>query len=493
MPLTPEEQKEMEMLEQELSPADSQGLTPEEEKEMAALEAELEPTGSGESFLRGASEGATLGFHDEIVGGVEGTADYVRNLFKDVPEKKWSEFYKEARDESRAAQKKAEKQNPASFTGGQVAGGIGSMLVPGGAIAKGAMGAGKLAKGAIGAGKLATGGAVAGAGSSEAEDIKGIASDAKSGAATALVTGGLLKGAGATARGIGKGLHKAGNAKELAELGVSKSAKKALGKEGREEAAKLARKEKILTSDVDETVSRATSALRRVGDDMDVFWNKHLGDKPQFNPRHLSTDIEKNIIPKIRHKHSGANEETILPTIIQDLKRIKPGDKEGLKEFKKQVGEMTQHSNKDVASIYSKVYSKLNDHIEANIKAASGSVKSPKAIDELKQLNKRYRLVKTLTDSTIDKAAGYKPGSAVGLQDTLAGSIGYSVAGPLGAAVGYGLSKVGKKYGPSTASRVHGVLERGGPRADKIKKLLEAGQLSDVAAMVAAQKNTEEK
>ena len=73
--------------------------------------------GKLESFARGAVQTGTLGFADELVGGVE-------SLFTD-------KTYDQARDESRANFKAAEDANPITSGVGSLAGGLATMLIPG--------------------------------------------------------------------------------------------------------------------------------------------------------------------------------------------------------------------------------------------------------------------------------------------------------------------------------------------------------------------------
>jgi len=131
-----------------------------------------------ESAARGALQGATFGFADEIVGGAEA-------LFT-------GKRYAQARDESRANFKAAQAANPGAYLGGDIAGSVATSFIPGLGIAKGA------SLGAM-AGKAALQGAIGGLGASEASDVGGMLSDAAvSGAlsgATAGVVGKVTRGA----------------------------------------------------------------------------------------------------------------------------------------------------------------------------------------------------------------------------------------------------------------------------------------------------------
>jgi hypothetical protein len=132
-----------------------------------------EAPGKLESLGRGALQGVSFGFSDEITGAIE-------SAFTD-------KTYERARNESRAANKKAKDENPWSYGIGEVAGGIGGAAATGGAgLAARAGLTGVKAAVALGAAE----GALAGAGTSEGgidETIK----DALIGGAS----GGALAGA----------------------------------------------------------------------------------------------------------------------------------------------------------------------------------------------------------------------------------------------------------------------------------------------------------
>lgn len=147
-----------------------------------------------ESGIRGLAQGGSLGFADEITGGLE-------SLFTD-------KSYQQARDESRKNYEAAQKANPVTYGAGEVGGAVGTAFIPGLNAASGA----KLA--AI-AGKGALAGSIAGLGTSEADltegDYMGALADTGKGAA---LGGGLGVGAGLA----GKGLQKLSNSNLVQKL-----------------------------------------------------------------------------------------------------------------------------------------------------------------------------------------------------------------------------------------------------------------------------------
>jgi len=110
-----------------------------------------------ESGLRGAAQGATLGFSDEITGGAEAAYSKLTG-----DERSLSDIYSKSRDESRLANKLSEEENPGTYTASNLGAGLATMLVPGLNIAKGA----SLAKAGIQGAKI---GAASGLGASDEE------------------------------------------------------------------------------------------------------------------------------------------------------------------------------------------------------------------------------------------------------------------------------------------------------------------------------------
>lgn len=132
-----------------------------------------------ESFGRGALQGVTGGFADEITGAIEHAITGKR--------------YAQARDESRANYKAAEEANPTASLAGNVGGGLASIFLPGAGVTRAATVAGRIGAGA------ALGG-LAGLGNSEADLTKGDVAGAARDTAIGAAAGGALTGA---AEGLG--------------------------------------------------------------------------------------------------------------------------------------------------------------------------------------------------------------------------------------------------------------------------------------------------
>jgi hypothetical protein len=99
------------------------------EQEQAAPTSGGETTpGMGESAYRGAVQGASLGWGDEL-GGVGGA---IGTMLGGNPKKQsWGDAYRESRDENRARDEAAQKANPKTFMTGEIGGAIGDFpLLP---------------------------------------------------------------------------------------------------------------------------------------------------------------------------------------------------------------------------------------------------------------------------------------------------------------------------------------------------------------------------
>ena len=146
--------------------------------------------------LIGAAQGASFGFADEAEAGLKSA----------LSEDKYSDLIKDIRERNKALSEKY----PVTSTAGELAGGVGSMLL-GGELLAGAKGAKNVASGLSSAAKLSdtlkTGaavGALTGAGSSEAEDLTGLAKDTAVGAGEGAALSGILHGIGNLTSGVKK-------------------------------------------------------------------------------------------------------------------------------------------------------------------------------------------------------------------------------------------------------------------------------------------------
>lgn len=153
-----------------------------------------------ESAGRGALQGATMGFGDEIYGAYKGLTDGDLTDLYDETE----------RDAVRANNEKAQKANPWSYGAGELGGGVATAFVPGAGLAGQAAKAGMTGfKGAMAAGGIM--GAVNSVGTSNAENIRDIGKDALVGAAGGAAFGAAGHGVGELANSIKGGMAKGAN------------------------------------------------------------------------------------------------------------------------------------------------------------------------------------------------------------------------------------------------------------------------------------------
>lgn len=170
-----------------MAPGGPSGHLTDEQMEDASLGlAPSRPSvGAGETILRGASQGFLLNHRDELVGALETALDRLRGIKNTT--------YEQHRDESRAADARAQTANPGLYGASEIGGALLPLAIPGvGEV----LGSARLAT-QVGAGALQ--GAVAAAGATETlGEVPGAL-------AHGSLTGGLAGGAGAlTGRVIGK-------------------------------------------------------------------------------------------------------------------------------------------------------------------------------------------------------------------------------------------------------------------------------------------------
>lgn len=191
------------------------------------------PIGQGESFLRGAEQGLTLGWGDEIRGRsaaapkkTEGARIYGRGGAVYLNPKNYEEGQKvedAATAENRAANEAARVANPKTFIGGQIAGGVLPAVVAA-PVSGAAQGMSIAPRVLAGVADATLQGAVGGAGTAEEGGrLKGALEGAGWGAALGL--GGQALSAGAS-KGIRTVLNALASRGDESIAGVSKSAAK---------------------------------------------------------------------------------------------------------------------------------------------------------------------------------------------------------------------------------------------------------------------------
>ncbi len=201
------------------------------EVEPVAAKAKADP-GVADAAMRGVAGGLLSNFADEAVGGAGGLYDYVQGKLGNRGDISLSDAYHTRRDSARQADAEAKAAHPGVTMGGEILGGLGSIILPA-AVLKGARAVGVIGKGAEAAvaagevtpevikalttaekmGKVAAGtvksvlagagyGAVAGAG--DAKEFTDIPDDALRGAGIGAATAGVLHGATGAAGYVAK-------------------------------------------------------------------------------------------------------------------------------------------------------------------------------------------------------------------------------------------------------------------------------------------------
>jgi hypothetical protein len=181
--------------------------------------------GRPEAFGRGAADGFSFGFADEIAGGARDLFDTAQNAYAQRrydPRASMAPTQGAAvRDDMRAGLQKAEQDRPLTTFGGQVAGGLAQSALPGvGPVSKGLQSA---EAGVRAATVLGTGGIAGGLAAAGAANMDGLADLPR---ALPSIVGGTVLGAGggAAAYKVGKGLAALGQGVKYALAGPAAKA-----------------------------------------------------------------------------------------------------------------------------------------------------------------------------------------------------------------------------------------------------------------------------
>lgn len=286
------------------------------DSEMAAMEqtAAEGPISKTESALRGAAQGATFGFADELQGGALGALE----AFKSGGAKSFREAYEQQRDAARAKFTAAQQENPLAYLGGQVAGGIaGSALTPGAGVvgiasraASAIGGTGKIAN--IGRGIVQAGGAgaisggVTAAGESEAKTLGGIASDVAGGAGAGAAFGGVLGGGARLLPGVRGSISNEFFAKRVLPTTVGTDAAKTAEKylkspEARNQIVKLASKDTVsaIKDEVKNSIQRDVESFKRAAGETGQALLDSVEDKMGGQLNKLREAVAKTYAPAI--------------------------------------------------------------------------------------------------------------------------------------------------------------------------------------------------
>lgn len=460
----------------------------------------------GESAIRGAVQGASFGYSDEAVGLGGGLYEWAKGG-------EFAEGYRKHRDESRLRNQEAYLDNPKTYIGGSIAGGVATSFVPGLGIAKGATLLGGMSKAAL------LGGAAAG-GLSEAE-----LTDKATPESVTSFGGDVLKGAaiGAAAQGALTLVSKAANAlkpSELEKLANTKAAKaagalgsdlKKLGPEKTQAMGEAVRKAGLKAfdslDDVGEKIAaskgEAGAAIGKALESVDdlVVKAKDATDSlniPAQAKANLKDAIDKNFQFNMQRIGERIEDELIKPNAknpLLDLERSKLQDiadrfksigqttmREG-NIIKGTQGRLTNFNSETVPQafkqeVYGIIKRELDDVVaktgtlEAGVEKLTGgaansggrsllgngpnaagtvdaNARNQSVLQAYTQAKKTYGALSDAERINIARQGSLAGNREISLTDTIAGVGGMATGGPAGAVVAGGLNKLARKYGDS--------------------------------------------
>lgn len=469
-------------------------MTPEEEEELEYLT--LKGKGAGqttqtppiqagpsvaESALRGASQGATLGFGDEMWGGARAIGEALPESLGGEPKngkgmgENLLSSYRKNRDQMRADNAKAEAENPKAYFGGSMAGGLAT--APLGGARLGAPLAALAKSGAI------LGGA-AGLGFSGADltkgDVQGAATDTATGAAAGAALANLGDEATKLPAIFAKLGDKVANNRALAAAGAMLKHLRKMGYKGTtEDAAKELFDSgalKGLAPDVESIAKKVAAEHGSVG--------KQIGDvtsklKGSFDANAAADRIEKELIEPLRQQpaYAGSGIPEQLKGQTELLRQMTPEAGAGRVSFKDAIGikggydDFLKNSYGKESTPATEAMKSfrgiLKDEIMNQVDGVSDAVTAehPNATlgQKLKELNRRYGLLSDLKEMSSDRAFREQSHMPLGIMEGMGGLGGVLASnmegshGTPGAVVGGVASALGthltKKYGAALAAR----------------------------------------
>jgi len=439
----------------ELNPKDIQVLPPEKPKlKLSQLKPEevlVAPAVEvGESALRGAAQGASFGFADELTGAGYALKD------KLLEGKDFTDSYKKHRDESRANYELAQATNPNAYLAGEVGGGVASLAVPGMGIfnaGKAATMGGQVARGALsGAGA----GALSGAGTSEADiDTADFAKDVGTSAAIGAGAGGVLSGLGKYASSKADDIKaylkaKFGGASDSVKDYAEKRAVKAATGQNKRALKEIAKKDINKTGRVllDEGIVTPGSTVETIGEraaDARKSYGKEIGDirnsldelAPQGSVS--GKEIADAMRSYAQSEVDGPASQNLAKNLMAEADNFETRGNLSFKDaqrFKKQYGfdakDPAKRSGISTRDIDNKTYQLIEDQVEKSVGNLEAT--SPDLAGKLG----RYKDVK-------DKYGAIAP-AAKAAEDRAIANLSNNVLSPSDKAAGftYLLSKVGE-------------------------------------------------
>mgnify|MGYP003552372821 FL=1 len=350
-----------------------------------------EQTGLIESLARGGAQGLTVGFADELSGLVESALT--------------DKTYEQARDESRANFKAADKANPIASGIGTAVGGLGSFAVPGlGAVGTGMKGV--LATGA----KL---GALSGVGTSEGHTAREVGADTLKGAAVGTVLAPIMSGVSGAAGLVGSKIAK------TAEHAVNPAVQRllALGAKARDLIGPRGQKALEGQSELAEMGLFARTAQGKLPDQAELAARLHAkGDEIVKGMRDLVSSASQSVnvdpqqvgvklidaadavIAKAQPTAQRALNDNLSDNVLAPLMKAN-GDLGKLWELKKNVGEWIGPAwNKTRSPEEIDMYKAVNSILNEEVISATNAAAEKLGLPALAKLNKQYGAIANTRD-----------------------------------------------------------------------------------------------
>lgn len=541
MALTPAEEQELAMLEQQfvqkpIVKSQSQPmLSQQEEQELAMLEQEFSQkvptTTKTEAFIQGAGQGLSLGYLPQIQAATEPYIQKALDFFggdntnkqleqqgfkiQNLPE----QSYVQRRDEAIKRSQQMEREQPGASMAGQIAGAIPSAVGIGGVFKAGAGAAGKIAQAAKSGGLI---GAVRNPGDTEGEVAPLQAKDRALNVLKDAATGAVLQGGIESVGKIAKTLKqapeslqkwsqlksvKAGGAmlkdfrkqfgnKKAYELGqtIIDNGIVSVGDDIAEIAVKAEGLKNISGQKIGQIYSQGDEALATL---------KQQGKVTDIDLQEFANDYAENIA----NKYSGkAGATSIINKVTSELEQIGSNGQVSLsklKEVRQSLDDMINYSkaNNELKPIQSE-FLEMRNKMQELAKGKLGEIDRLSGTDLSKQFTKENKNFSSFADVATmakDKAARESSNGAFGLRERISGGVGGAIgsytgaamAGPAGAVVG-GLvgggigsisTKVARKYGTPyvaiSANKIAKALARNQGALDKFSDpLIKAAEKS---------------
>lgn len=460
-----------------------------------------------QAALAGASQGATLGFGDEIYGGLRAGIDKIRGKGN------FGDLYSKYRDQNREFNKEAAADNPASFLGGNLAGGaVTTALVPGLGLAKGA----SLGKAALQGAAL---GGVTGLGATEGNlSTPDKAVELATDVGTGVVLGGALSGAGkklgdAVSNLKPESLNAYANKRALTAAGFINKDIKKLSPTQQQEIGQALRSNKIVTalSSLDDVAERAGAAKAKAGDAIGnalttvdnhvkelltgiddgsllqgatdaqrAAAKTYIVDNFQFNMQNVGKRIREELIAPNADNPLVKNELSRLTGLADDFS-AKDGKSLGFGNLVKgTAGKQTKFQSDTVPEEFKQdVYRILKEeletavgktgNLEAGVSRFTGGTKpigdiaarNNQALTDYKGGKSLYAAMKATEKAATDSLGRTNANRTFGLTDTIAAGAGMTAGGPVPAVALGALNKLSRKYGASLQATGAGKLADG--------------------------------